>query len=80
MHCDTQGAALAEIARRSGGYLRVRPAAQLLIDSGLTESEDLDVAGATVDHRMRKGKDWEYHDAGVYRFLPFFSGGASGDG
>lgn len=79
-HCNTQMDAIREIAHLSGGYLRPRQAARLLIESRLTSSSSIDSVGATIYRRIKDKSDWERHRAGIYRYLPFFAQGAeSGD-
>ena len=74
-HCKSIMAGLREAARLGGGYIKVRPTAQLLIDSGLSEAKSTGNAAASIYQRLRNDKDWELHRSGVFRYLPFFASG-----
>ena len=72
--CNNQMEALAMIAERNQGLLKARPAAKLLMDARLTSSTELGNAAASIYRRVTAHSDWEYHEPGVFRYLPFFGG------
>ena len=73
MDCRTQKDTLKEIGNRSGGVVRTSTAAKLLIDAGKTIS-NLGDATASVHRLMSEDPDWDYHEPGTFRYLPFFGG------
>ena len=73
--CGSIMTGLREVAKQSGGYVKVRPTARLLIESGLSKSTTIGSASASIYQRFRNDKEWELHKSGVFRYLPFFASG-----
>ena len=78
-HCKTQMDVILEVAQRSEGYMRPRVTARLLMDAKLTDGKSVDSVAATIYHRVKASKDWEYHEPGTFRYLPFFADGTAED-
>ena len=70
---SSQAVALVRIAEQNGGYLRARTAAKLLMEAGLTTSKNMASATASVYRRVNLNRDWERHEPGIFRYLPFFA-------
>ena len=72
-HCSSVKTALIEIAMHTNGIVKSRSAGTLMIEAGLTRSTSLDSASATAYRRMREHSDFEYHEPGAFRYLPYFT-------
>ena len=71
--CSGQNEALVVIAKKSNGFVKSRRAGQLLMDAGLTKSQDINAAGATAYRRLTEHQDFTYHEPGLFRYKPFFT-------
>ena len=71
--CPNIMAGLRKVAEMSGGYLRVRITARLLMDSGLSRSATIGSASASIYQRLRNNEDWELYETGLFRYLPYFA-------
>lgn len=69
--CNTQKEALHLIAMQSGGEVRVRTAAHLIKEAGLSEAKDASIQ-ATVHNILSGDEDWEWASPGVFRHTGFF--------
>ena len=72
-HCSSQNEALVAIAKLSNGIVRSREVGRLLMASGLTNSQNINAAGATAYRRLREHPDFDYHEPGTFRYRPFFA-------
>ena len=72
-HCSSQKEALVAIAKLSNGIVRSREAGRLLMNSGLTNSQDINAAGATAHRRLTEHPDFDYHEPGTFKYKPFFA-------
>lgn len=67
--------ALRRMATAYGGLLPVTPAAKALVRLELTKSS-VEVIRSGIWTKMDNHVDWTYHDAGVFRYIPFMTGGS----
>ena len=72
-HCSSQNEALVEIGKRNNGFVRSREAGRLLQDAGLTTSQSINAANATAYRRLVEHPDFDYHEPGTFKYLPFFT-------
>ena len=73
MHCSGQNQALVVIAKGSNGFVKSRQAGRLFMDAGLTKSQNINAAGATAYRRLTEHPDFDYHEPGTFKYLPFFT-------
>ena len=66
--CATQMDAFKEIARRSGGIVRLTEACKLVHAAGLSNGKVSSIVSSMPRKFLEKG-EWEWADSGVYRLL-----------
>ena len=74
-HCKTQREAWVEIARLSGGLVKLSEGAQLLIDAGLSQKSKRETA-SNGSSWMSNSDMWERVGRGLYRLVGFAADGA----
>ena len=70
--CGTQREALQLIANLNGGDVRVRTAAHLIKEAGLSEGKDASIQ-ATVHNILSSSEDWEWSEPGVFHYKGFLA-------
>ena len=69
-HCQSQRAALREIARLNDGIVRTTPAGDLILAAGLSEAQRPSII-ATIHRYMSHSDDWEWTEPGAFRLKTF---------
>ena len=72
-HCSSQNEALVEIGKLNNGFVRSREAGRLFQEAGLTTSRSINAANATAYRRLTEHSDFDYHEPGTFKYLPFFT-------
>ena len=67
-HCATQMEAFKEIARQSGGIVRLTEASRLVHGAGLSSGKVSSIVSSMPRKFLEKG-EWEWEDAGIYRLV-----------
>ena len=71
--CPTQMDAFKEIARRSGGIVRLTEASRLVHDAGLSQGKVSSIVSSMPRKFLERG-EWEWVDSGIYRLLEYGDG------
>lgn len=71
--CSTQMEAFKEIARRSGGIVRLTEASKLVHDAGLSQGKVSSIVSSMPRKFLERG-EWEWVDPGIYRLMEYGAG------
>ena len=69
--CKSIKEANIKIACRSGGSLRYRIAAKLLMAAGVSTSKSTNQLAGDLRKRLTQDPDWEHSAPGTFRYLPY---------
>ena len=69
-HCQTQRAALREIARLNDGIVRATTAGDLILAAGLSKATRASIM-TTIHRYMSQSDDWEWTEPGAFRLKTF---------